>query len=273
MTVTDPLNCTLPPGRHGLSREFVADNQRTRLIAGFAQSVKAQGYCPTTIADICRAASISRRTFYEHFGGKAEVASAVIAGAIDMPVPLDSGLGMYVVEMLVREEPEGTRQSMTLMRELLARLRDLEEETPIERSALIRRPPSTPGPRPRLSPDFLAESQRKRIVRATAKCVVERRYLEVRVADIVTAAGTARNTFYDRFPNKEAAAKAVIDAASAELGEWINGLGLDTGFGIVAVELASWLHAEGREEMLQQVDSVAGTLNMVEDAIDGGFSL
>lgn len=62
----------LPPGRHGLPREFVVHNQRERLIAGLAEAVAERGYGGTTIADITRHAAVSRRTFYEHFEGKDE---------------------------------------------------------------------------------------------------------------------------------------------------------------------------------------------------------
>ena len=62
----------LPPGRHGLPRDFVVHNQRERLIAGLAEAVAEKGYGGTTIADITRHAAVSRRTFYEHFDGKDE---------------------------------------------------------------------------------------------------------------------------------------------------------------------------------------------------------
>jgi len=62
----------LPPGRHGLPREFVAENQRERLLNGVVEAVAAHGYNETTIALIAEAAKISRRTFYEHFEGKEE---------------------------------------------------------------------------------------------------------------------------------------------------------------------------------------------------------
>jgi AcrR family transcriptional regulator len=60
----------LPPGRHGLPREFVVHNQRERLIAGLAEAVTENGYSGTTIAHITRHAAVSRRTFYEHFESK-----------------------------------------------------------------------------------------------------------------------------------------------------------------------------------------------------------
>lgn len=67
-----PELARLPPGRHGLPREFVTHNQRERLIAGLAEAIAENGYSGTTIAHITRAAAVSRRTFYEHFASKDE---------------------------------------------------------------------------------------------------------------------------------------------------------------------------------------------------------
>lgn len=67
-----PELARLPPGRHGLPREFVTHNQRERLIAGLAESVAEHGYAGTTIAHITSHAAVSRRTFYEHFSSKDE---------------------------------------------------------------------------------------------------------------------------------------------------------------------------------------------------------
>jgi len=60
----------LPPGRHGLPRTFVAENQRERLLNGVVEAVAEHGYNATTIGKITDAAKISRRTFYEYFEGK-----------------------------------------------------------------------------------------------------------------------------------------------------------------------------------------------------------
>jgi AcrR family transcriptional regulator len=60
----------LPPGRHGLPRVFVTENQRERLLNGVVEAVAEHGYNATTIASITAAAKISRRTFYEYFEGK-----------------------------------------------------------------------------------------------------------------------------------------------------------------------------------------------------------
>jgi len=67
-----PELARLPPGRHGLPREFVVHNQRERLIAGLAEAIAEFGYSGTTIAHITRYAAVSRRTFYEHFSSKDE---------------------------------------------------------------------------------------------------------------------------------------------------------------------------------------------------------
>jgi AcrR family transcriptional regulator len=62
----------LPPGRHGLPREFVTQNQRDRIAAGIIACVAEHGYHETTITQIAAAAGISRRTFYGYFASKEE---------------------------------------------------------------------------------------------------------------------------------------------------------------------------------------------------------
>jgi AcrR family transcriptional regulator len=54
---------------------------RSRLLEGMAHAVAAKGYADTTIADIVREAGVSRRTFYEHFAGKAECLVALYEAA------------------------------------------------------------------------------------------------------------------------------------------------------------------------------------------------
>jgi AcrR family transcriptional regulator len=60
----------LPPGRHGLSREFVVKNQRDRITAGMIAAVAEHGYHAATISQIAEAAGVSRRTFYGYYSGK-----------------------------------------------------------------------------------------------------------------------------------------------------------------------------------------------------------
>lgn len=60
------------PGRHVLSREFIARHQRVRIINGLAQEASEKGYRAVTVADIVRRAGIARNTFYENFSSKEE---------------------------------------------------------------------------------------------------------------------------------------------------------------------------------------------------------
>lgn len=62
----------LPPGRHGLSRDFVVRNQRDRLTVGAIAAVAERGYHEASVTEICAAAGVSRRTFYAYFASKEE---------------------------------------------------------------------------------------------------------------------------------------------------------------------------------------------------------
>jgi AcrR family transcriptional regulator len=105
----------LPPGRHGLPREFVIHNQRERLIAGLAEAVAENGYAGTTIAHITRHAAVSRRTFYEHFGSKDEC----FVAAYDTVM---AELRERVAEAFDQEEewPEAVRAGIAAMLAFLA---------------------------------------------------------------------------------------------------------------------------------------------------------
>ncbi|HWC48975.1 MAG TPA: TetR/AcrR family transcriptional regulator [Solirubrobacterales bacterium] len=60
----------LPRGRHGLSPEFVARNQRERLITGLTQALYEVGYQKTTVSLIGQRAAVSKSDFYKHFESK-----------------------------------------------------------------------------------------------------------------------------------------------------------------------------------------------------------
>ena len=104
----------LPPGRHGLPRDFVVQNQRDRLAAGIIAAVSEFGYHETTITQIAAAAGVSRRTFYSYFDSKEEcffatfdqiaehlcdAARAAAAGEREWPAQvaarIDSGLEIF----------------------------------------------------------------------------------------------------------------------------------------------------------------------------------
>jgi AcrR family transcriptional regulator len=60
----------LPRGRHGLPREFVAQNQRERLFAALAECLAEKGYEGTTVSAIGRNAGVSKSDFYKQFKSK-----------------------------------------------------------------------------------------------------------------------------------------------------------------------------------------------------------
>jgi AcrR family transcriptional regulator len=72
----------LPHGRHGLPPEFVAHNQRERLIASFAHAVAEVGYNDTTITRIIEGASVSSRAFYKYF----QTVEECYLGALDATI-------------------------------------------------------------------------------------------------------------------------------------------------------------------------------------------
>jgi len=73
----------LPRGRHGLSPEFVARNQRERLIAGLTQVLYEVGYQKTTVSLIGQQASVSKSDFYKHFESKDDCFIAAYDTAIE----------------------------------------------------------------------------------------------------------------------------------------------------------------------------------------------
>jgi AcrR family transcriptional regulator len=73
----------LPRGRHGLSPEFVARNQRERLIAGLTQALFEVGYHETTVSLIGQRAAVSKSDFYKHFESKDACFVAAYDAAIE----------------------------------------------------------------------------------------------------------------------------------------------------------------------------------------------
>jgi AcrR family transcriptional regulator len=110
-----PELARLPPGRHGLPREFVSRNQYERLLAGLAEAVAENGYAGTTIAHITRHAAVSRRTFYEHFNSKDECFVAAYDAVM-------AELRKRVEEAFNQEEewPQGVKAGIAAMLEFLA---------------------------------------------------------------------------------------------------------------------------------------------------------
>jgi AcrR family transcriptional regulator len=66
----------LPRGRHALAPEEVLADQRRRLIAAVPAVAAEHGYEAMSVADIVKAAAVSRNAFYNNFGDKQECFAA-----------------------------------------------------------------------------------------------------------------------------------------------------------------------------------------------------
>jgi AcrR family transcriptional regulator len=73
----------LPRGRHGLTREFVEQDQRERLLAAIAGSLRDRGYDETTVSLIGSRARVSKSDFYRHFASKEECFVAAYDEAVE----------------------------------------------------------------------------------------------------------------------------------------------------------------------------------------------
>jgi AcrR family transcriptional regulator len=73
----------LPRGRHGLSREFIAENQRRRLIVAIAEALDEKGYDGTTVAAVATRAGVSKSDFYAHFASKDQCFFAAYDAAVE----------------------------------------------------------------------------------------------------------------------------------------------------------------------------------------------
>lgn len=60
----------LPHGRHHLTPEFVAQNQRDRLLAALPEVLCEEGYEGATVSAVCRRARVSKAAFYTVFSDK-----------------------------------------------------------------------------------------------------------------------------------------------------------------------------------------------------------
>jgi AcrR family transcriptional regulator len=107
----------MPPGRHLVPRDFVAQNQRERMLLATVEIVAERGYQKTTIELIAKTARVALSTFYEQFSNKEEcflaaldesvsAAAEVFAELVDPELPwpdrIATGLEVFL-EMVVAE--------------------------------------------------------------------------------------------------------------------------------------------------------------------------
>jgi len=73
----------LPPGRHGIAPEEVAENQRWRLLGAAAEVLADEGHVNTTSTRVSKRAGVSPATFYQHFENIGECLLAAYEAAFD----------------------------------------------------------------------------------------------------------------------------------------------------------------------------------------------
>jgi AcrR family transcriptional regulator len=110
---------SLPKGRHGLSREEVADSQRTRLLRATVELGAERGFASLTLTDIVGRAGVARSTFYEHFSDKEQGFLAAFDYAAER-----------VLERVLSLGPPPTGDHPTPVHAYIAQLLDLCLEEP-----------------------------------------------------------------------------------------------------------------------------------------------
>ena len=101
----------IPPGRRLLPADFVARNQRERILLAVAVLVSENGYPKTTIDAIAKTARVALGTFYENFASK----EAAFLAAFDDSVELAAA---SLAQLVDPREP-WPRQVATALRGLL----------------------------------------------------------------------------------------------------------------------------------------------------------
>jgi AcrR family transcriptional regulator len=96
-------HATLAP-RLGARSDDTARGQRARLLAAMADVVADKGYAAATVADVVRAAGVSRTTFYEQFRSKEDCFVEAYRHGVD--VLIDE------VRAAVRATPGGWREQL-----------------------------------------------------------------------------------------------------------------------------------------------------------------
>jgi AcrR family transcriptional regulator len=80
-----------------------------------------------------------------------------------------------------------------------------------------RRPDQLPGGRHGLAPEYVARSQRQRLLDAMIQAVAEQGYQATPVTHVIARAGVSGKTFYEQFADKEECFLAAYDYASSHL--------------------------------------------------------
>ncbi len=119
----------LPRGRHALAPDEVLRDQRERLLAAVPGVIAERGYEAMSVADIVKAAAVSRNAFYKNFSDKQECFS----------VAHDAG-HERLFEVLVQPCEEGATIEERVERSLAAGLDTLAAEPDVARLLFVEAP-------------------------------------------------------------------------------------------------------------------------------------
>ncbi len=124
-----PAQRRLPRGRHALAPEEVLRDQRERLLDAVPKVVAEQGYEAMSVADIVKAAAVSRNAFYKNFSDKQEC----------FAVAHDRG-HERLLEVLMEPCQEGATIEERVERSLAAGLDTLAAEPDVARLLFVEAP-------------------------------------------------------------------------------------------------------------------------------------
>jgi len=119
----------LPRGRHALAPDEVLRDQRERLIAAVPGAVAERGYEAMSVADIVKAAAVSRNAFYKNFGDKQECFAAAHENGHER-----------LFELLVVPCEDGATIEERVERSLVAGLDALASEPDVARLLFVEAP-------------------------------------------------------------------------------------------------------------------------------------
>jgi AcrR family transcriptional regulator len=119
----------LPRGRHALAPDEVTRDQRERLLAAVPGVVAERGYEATSVADIVKAAAVSRNAFYKNFGDKQECFAVAHEAGHER-----------LFEVLVQPCEEGTTVAERVERSLAAALDALASGPSVARLLFVEAP-------------------------------------------------------------------------------------------------------------------------------------
>jgi AcrR family transcriptional regulator len=175
----------LPRGPHGLSRDEVAQSQRSRLLTAMTDAVAEKGFANTVVADVVSRSGVSRATFYAMFRDKEDCFLAAYE--------MNAALVAQIMEMGLEELRNDVRSGPL---EKLERVLGLYIDTLASAPALAR--------------VFLVE-----VYAAGPNAIAQRRASLDRFVDIVAATHEGQAGLIGTAESQRFAAEMIVNAVSA----------------------------------------------------------